>query len=69
MKPTSKMIRKRQRPFLVVAASSVAKGPKFRPHNTTGAEKNGVGPEKSGAEFLPDLTNKGRKGTKLFIKV
>jgi hypothetical protein len=46
--------------------SSVAKGPKFRPQNTKGAEKNCVGPEKSGAEFLPDLTKKDRKGAELF---
>jgi hypothetical protein len=44
----------------------VAKGPKFRPQNTKGAEKNCVGPEKSGAEYLPDLSKKGRKGAELF---
>jgi hypothetical protein len=48
--------------------SSVAKGPQFRPQNTKGAEKNCVGPEKSGAEYLPDLTKKGRKGAELFLK-
>jgi hypothetical protein len=52
---------------LRVLHSSVAKGPKFRPQNTKGAEKNCVGPEKSGAEFLPDLTKKGRKGADLFL--
>jgi hypothetical protein len=40
---------------------SVAKGPKFRPQNTKGAEKNCMGPGKSGAELLADLSKKGRK--------
>jgi hypothetical protein len=31
---------------------SVAKGPKFRPKTTIGAEKNCVGPGKSAAELL-----------------
>jgi hypothetical protein len=45
-----------------VELTSVAKGPKFRPQNTKGAEKNCVGLGKSGAEFLADLSKKGRKG-------
>jgi hypothetical protein len=44
---------------------SVAKGPKFRPQNTKGAEKNSMGPEKSGAEFSADLSIKGRKGAEV----
>jgi hypothetical protein len=46
---------------------SVAKGPKFRPQNTKGAEKNCVGPGKFGAEVLADLSKKGRKGAELFL--
>jgi hypothetical protein len=46
--------------------SSVAKGPKFRPQNTKGAEKNCVGPGKSATEFMADLSKKGRKGADLF---
>jgi hypothetical protein len=45
---------------------SVAKGPKFRPQNTKGAEKSSEGPERSGAELLSDLAKKGRKGAELF---
>jgi hypothetical protein len=40
---------------------SVAKGPKFWPQNTKGAEKNSAGPVKSGAEFLQDLQKRGSK--------
>jgi hypothetical protein len=47
---------------------SVTKGPKFRPQNTKGAERNCLGLEKSGVEYLPDLSKKGRKGAKLFLK-
>jgi hypothetical protein len=50
------------------SGTSVAKGPKFRPQNTKGAENNCVGPEGSGAEHLPDLSKKGRKGAELFLK-
>jgi hypothetical protein len=46
---------------------SVAKGPKFRPQSSKRAEKNLVGPGKSGAELLPDLSKKGRKGAELFL--
>jgi hypothetical protein len=46
--------------------SSVAKGPKLQPQNTEGAEKNRVGPGKSGAGFLAELSKKGRKGAELF---
>jgi hypothetical protein len=46
--------------------ASVAKGPKFRPQNTKWAEKNCVGPGKFEAEFLADLSKKGRKGAELF---
>jgi hypothetical protein len=53
--------------FLVF--TSVAKGPKFRPQNTKGAEKNCVGPGKSGAELLADLSKKGRKGAELFCSL
>jgi hypothetical protein len=35
--------------------SSVAKGPKFRPQITKGAEKNCMEAGKSGAEFVADL--------------
>jgi hypothetical protein len=48
-------------------AFSVAKGPKFRPQNTKGAEKNCVGPGNFGAEILADLSKKGRKGAELFL--
>jgi hypothetical protein len=41
-------------------------GPKVRPQSTKRAEKNLMGPGKSGAEFLPDLSKKGRKGAELF---
>jgi hypothetical protein len=49
--------------------SSVAKGPKVRAQNTKRAEKNCVGPGKSGAELLTDLSNKGRKGAKLYCSL
>jgi hypothetical protein len=49
-------------------SGSVAKGPKFWPQNIKGAERNCLGPEKSRAEYLPDLSKKGRKGAKLFLK-
>jgi hypothetical protein len=39
---------------------SAAKGPKFWPQNTKGAEKNCGGPGKSGAEFFADISKKGR---------
>jgi hypothetical protein len=45
---------------------SVAKGPKFQPQSSKMAEKNFVRPGKSGAELLPDLSKKGRKGAELF---
>jgi hypothetical protein len=48
------------------SGSSVAKGPKFRPQKTKGAEKNCVGPGKSVAEFLAESWKKGRKGVELF---
>jgi hypothetical protein len=32
-----------------------------------GPKKNLVGPGKSGAELLPDLSKKGRKGAELFL--
>jgi hypothetical protein len=37
---------------------SVAKGPKFRPQNTQGADKNCVVPGKFWAELLADLLKK-----------
>jgi hypothetical protein len=40
--------------------TSVAKGPKFRPHNPKGASKKAEGPEKLAAEFILDLHKKGR---------
>jgi hypothetical protein len=46
---------------------SVAKGPKFRPQSSKGAEKNLMGLGKSGAELLPDLSKKGRQGAELFL--
>jgi hypothetical protein len=46
--------------------SSVSKGPKFRPQNTKGAEKNCMGPGKSRAELFAELSKKGRKGDKLY---
>jgi hypothetical protein len=52
--------------FLILNISSVAKGPKFRPQNTKGAEKNCVGAGKFGAEVLADLSKKGQKGAELF---
>jgi hypothetical protein len=45
---------------------SVAKVPKCRPQITKRAEKNLMGPGKTGAEFLTDLSKKGRKGAKHF---
>jgi hypothetical protein len=50
----------------LIGTTSVAKGPKFRPQNTKGAEKNGWGPGKSGAEFFADLSKKGRKEAEFF---
>jgi hypothetical protein len=47
--------------------SSVAKGPKFRPQSSKRAEKNLMGPGKSGAKLLPILSKKGRKGAELFL--
>jgi hypothetical protein len=49
----------------LLAFTSVAKGPKFRPQTTKGAEKDCVGLGKSGAELLANLSKKGRKGAKL----
>jgi hypothetical protein len=49
----------------LVPERSVAKGPKLR-QSSKRAEKNCVGPEKSGAELLPNLSKKGRKGAELF---
>jgi lysine/ornithine N-monooxygenase len=43
-----------------VQNNSVAKGRKFRPQNTRGDEKKCVGPGKSAAEFLADLSKKGQ---------
>jgi hypothetical protein len=45
---------------------SVAKGSKFRPHNSKGAAKKAEGPEKMATKFLPDLHKKGLKGAELF---
>jgi hypothetical protein len=53
-------------PVIPCQGNSVAKGPKFRPQNTKGAEKNCVGPGRFGAEVLADLSKKGRKGAELF---
>jgi hypothetical protein len=47
--------------------TSVAKGPKVRPHSSKRAEKNLMGLGKSGAELLPDLSKTGRKGAELFL--
>jgi hypothetical protein len=41
-------------------------GPKFWPQSTKRAEKKLAGPGMSGAELLPDLSKKGRKGAELF---
>jgi hypothetical protein len=49
-----------------VPRQSVTKGAKFRPQNTKGAEKNYVGPGILEAEFLADVSNKGRTGAELF---
>jgi hypothetical protein len=49
----------------VEAALSVAKGPKFRRHNSKGAAESG-GPEKLAAEFLTDLQKRAEKGQKCF---
>jgi hypothetical protein len=43
--------------------ASVAKGPQ----SSKRAEQILVGPGKSGAELLPDLSKKGRKGAELFL--
>jgi hypothetical protein len=45
--------------------SSVAKGPKFRPHKSKGALHNYVRPEKLAAEFSLNTPKKGRKGAEL----
>jgi hypothetical protein len=45
---------------------SVAKGPKFRPHNSKGAAKKVRGRKNWRPNFLLDLHKKGRKGAKLF---
>jgi lysine/ornithine N-monooxygenase len=47
--------------------TSVAKEPKFRPQNTKGAEINCVGPGKSGAELLADLSKRAQKGPNFFV--
>jgi hypothetical protein len=47
-------------------SNSVAKGQKFRPQNIKGAEKNCMGPGKSSAELLAELSKKGRKGAELY---
>jgi hypothetical protein len=62
--PTSVGILVAGPPFIL---ASVVKGPKFRPQNTKGAEKNYNGPGKSGAELQAELSKKGRKGAKLFL--
>jgi hypothetical protein len=41
-------------------STSVAKGPKFRRQSTKRADKNVMGPGKSGAVFWLDLSKKGR---------
>jgi hypothetical protein len=46
---------------------SVAKGPQIRPQSSKGPKKNLMGPGKSGAELLPDLSKKVRKGGELFL--
>jgi hypothetical protein len=51
----------------IVLVYSVAKGPKFRPQSSKRAEQNLVGQGKSGAELLPDLSKKGRKGAEQFL--
>jgi hypothetical protein len=48
-------------------SSSVAKGPKFRRQSSKRAKQNLVGPGKSGAKLLPDLSKKGRKAAELFL--
>jgi hypothetical protein len=45
---------------------SVAKGPKFRPHNSKGALQKFVRPEKLAAELSFKMPKKGRKGAELF---
>jgi hypothetical protein len=48
-------------------ATSVAKGPKFRPQSSKRAEKKLAGPEMSGAKLLPNLLKKSQKGAELFL--
>jgi hypothetical protein len=59
---------------MILQRISVAKGPKFRPQSSKRAEKNLVGPGKSGAELMIRFIKKGpkkgqkkgRKGAELF---
>jgi hypothetical protein len=46
--------------WVMLYLTSIAKGPKFQPQSSKRAEKNLVGPGKSGAELLPDLSKKGQ---------
>jgi hypothetical protein len=55
-----------QNNFYLVQVTSVAKGPKFRPHNSKGALQKFVRPEKLAAEFSLNMLKKGRKGAELF---
>jgi hypothetical protein len=48
--------------------NSVANWPNFRPHNSKGAGKKYVQPNKLAAEFLSNICQKGpKKGRKLFL--
>jgi hypothetical protein len=46
---------------------SAVKGPKFRPQAKKGPQHFFVGPGKSGAELLADLSKNDRKGEELFV--
>jgi hypothetical protein len=52
--------------LLIRCLLSVAKGPKFRPHNSKGALQKFVRPKKLAAELSFKMLKKGRKGAELF---
>jgi hypothetical protein len=52
--------------FASTLLPSVAKGPKFRPHNSKGALQKFVRPEKLAAELSLKIPKKGRKGAEFF---
>jgi hypothetical protein len=51
----------------LLAFTSVAKGPKFRPQTTKGAEKDCVGLGKSAAELLANLSKRAEKGPNFVV--